>query len=530
MPVCAVSNPSWENSEIINPTPTDVEFTMLKNGTLHFVLDNSQTVYFKFYFTTLTPNQSVSIQISIYSANTFALISTLTSTEMNIDTNIDLQSGTYIICIRSLRGSYKGTATAQYYGFSRVVALYPEVGEAGQECNFNLTVDGVRKPCEKPMQWEVVEGTIPQGLVLDKYSGVIRGTLPYLDCLPEDDDNLFKDVASANMFFTNSHYSGMTIEPWGRRWQFKLRISMVEQPDHYDEQWFCISIYNDWSRTEKKFLDDYEEGIILGELIKKIDRPKYNFGLCPPDPCKIDKDVDDVIDIELNEWDGVDSSDDVIYLELNLNSNLNDTKNAKNSNKIDEKDRVYTVYQNVNGNKSKNTYGVSDDGSIIYGAYVDHHATIDIDEDIVKQGSEYDSFLADGVIKGYIQETLTIELFDYNHYLTFRMWAINNLRTHSLIKEYEYNKLFLGFLNGDLNVSYEYIFTPADNKIDDTLDNTEFLDDDFKFKDTHFIYIYYNDVILPEPKYLELMIDKEKEKGPWDVMCTGGDKATFELN
>lgn len=523
MPVCAVSNPTWENSEVINPTPTDVDFTMLKNGTLHFILDNSQTVYFKFYFTSLTPNQSVSIQISIYSANSFALISSLTSSETNIETNIDLQAGTYIICIRSLRGSYKGTATAQYFGFSRVVSLSPEVGESGQECNFNLTVDGIRKPCDKDMQWEIVEGTLPQGLVLDKYSGVIRGTLPYLDCLPDDDGNLFSEVASANLFFTNEHHSGMTVEPWGRRWQFKLRISMVEQPEHYDEQSFCISIYNNWTRTERKFLDAYEEGIELKDIITKVEmeKPKYKFGLCPPDPCNIDKDVDDVLDVELNEWDGVDSDDDVIHIELALNKNLSDSKKIQDSNKIGETPRTYVVYKSEDGNKTKEMYEVDDDGKYIPSVYIDHHATIDIDEDIIDQGNMYDSFIADGVTQGYIQETITIELFDYEHYLGFRLWANKNLKTHPLIKEYEYNKLFLDFLRGGENVEHEYIFAPADNS-----DN----DDDFKFEDKHFIYISYNVDKLPEAKYLEDMINAEKEKGPWDVMCTGGDRATFELN
>lgn len=522
MPVCAVSNPSWENSDIINPTPVEVNFTMLRNATLHFVLDNSQTVYFKFYLTTLTPNQSVSIQVSIYSANTFALISTLTSSEPYIETNIDLQGGTYIICLRSLRGSYSGTAMAQYFGFSRVVSINPEVGESGQECNFNLTVDIVRKPCEKQMKWEVMEGTLPKGLILDTYSGVIRGTLPYLDCLEDDEGNLFSEVASANMFFTNEHHSGMTVEPWGRRWQFKLRISIVEQPEHFDEQWFCISIYNNWTRTERKFLDMYEEGIELKDVITKVEmeKPKYKFGLCPPDPCKIDKDVDDVINIELNDWDGVDSNDDVIHLELVLNPNLSDSKKVQDSNKIGETPRTYVVYKSEDGNKTKEVYEVDDDGKYIPSVYIDHHATIEIDEDIIDQGNTYDSFIADGVIKGYIQETITIELFDYEHYLSFRMWAAKNLKTHPLIKEYEYNTLFLDFLNGDEYVDYEYIFAPAENDEND----------DFKFEDKHFIYISYNLDKLPEVKYLENIINQEKEKGPWDVMCTGGDRVTFELN
>lgn len=522
MPVCAVSNPSWESSEVISSTPIGVEFDMSKNDTLHFILENSQTVYFKFLLKTLTPSLPINISIQIYNATTMGLVSTLTSNSTSIESNIDLLSGTYIICMRAIRGSYEGTAQADYYGFSRRVNFFPEVGEAGQDVTVELKTDPKRKQCDKDMKWEVVEGSLPKGLEIGTYSGMVFGTLPYLDCLEDDEDNLFKDVPSANMFFTTGdEESGMSVYPWGRRWKFKLRISIVEQPQNYDEQWFCVSIFNNWSRTEVKFLENYDNGVDLGEIIKHVDKP-YVFGLCPPDPCKIDKDVDGVISGEISDWDTVDIDDDIIHLEIS--DNFSESNNINSSNRISVKDNKYTIYKNINGIKTKQVITNEKDDEIKYCSYIDHESTIEVDDDVIDEGNVYNTFIAEGKTKGYIQDTITIELESYEHYLSFRTWSVQNINTHSLIKEYANNKLFYDFMIGDSNVKYEYItFNPLED--DESDEDLKHLAVDIK----HFIYIYYEVDELPEAKYVEDVIQKEKEKGPWDVMMEHGESVVLEI-
>ena len=521
MPVCAVSNPSWESSEVITPTPINIAFDMTKNQTLHFVLENSQTVYFKFLLKTLTPSMPINISIQIYNANTLGLVSTLNSTGLNIETNVDLLAGTYILCIRAIRGSYNGTAQADYYGYSRSVTFFPEVGESGQDVTFDLKTDPKRKPCDKDMKWEIVKGSLPQGLQLATYSGMVFGTLPYLDCIIDDDkdeDNLFKDVPSANMFFTTGdEESGMTAYPWGRRWKFKLRISIVDQPDHFDEQWFCVSIFNNWSRSQAKFMENYDNGVDLGEVIKHIDDKPYVFGLCPPDPCKIDKDVENVIKEEISDWDNVDAEDNIIYLEIH--DNYSEPNNINGSNKINAKDNTYTVYKNIDGVKTKQLVKNSKDEETVYCSYIDHESTIEIDDDIVEEGNVYNTFIAEGKYKGYIQDTITVELESYEHFLSFRTWSVQNINTHSLIKEYSDSKLFRDFLSASKTVKYEYIhYDPKEDE-----------DNDGEMVEKHFIYIYYDVQQMPEVKYVEEMIEQEKQKGPFDIMHDQGETVTFDL-
>lgn len=520
MPVCAVSNPSWESSEVITPTPINVAFDTNKNQTLHFVLENSQTVYFKFLLKTLTPSMPINISVQIYNANTLGLVSSLTSNSLNIESNTDLLAGTYIICMRAIRGSYTGTAQADYYGYSRSVTFFPEVGESGQEVAFDLKTDPKRKPCDKDMKWEIVKGSMPKGLEIGTYSGMVYGTLPYLDCIEDDDGqgNLFKDIPSANMFFTTGdEESGVTVYPWGRRWKFKLRISIVEQPENFDEQWFCISIFNNWSRSEAKFMENYDNGVDLGEVIKQIDKP-YVFGLCPVDPCKIDKDVENVIKEEIYDWDGVGVEDNIIYLELN-DDFADAPNNVNSSNKINAKDKSYTVYKNIDGVKTKQVINIEKDDETTYCSYVDHESTIEMDDDIVDEGNVYNPFIAEGTQKGYIQDTITVELESYEHYLSFRTWSNKHINTHSLIKEYSDSKLFRDFLIGKKDVKYEYIhYDPKEDE-----------DDDGTMVEKHFIYIYYEVDELPEVKYLEEMIEKEKQKGPWDVMIEQGESVLFDL-
>ena len=515
MPVCAVSIPSWETSDVINPTPVPIEFDMSKNGTLQFELYNYQTVYFQFRLEALTPLQ-VSIQFSIYNALSLTLVSSLTSTDTLIETNIDLAAGKYVICLRAIRGSYRGTAKADYYGYSRVVNFEPK-SYSGDVCNFALTTQPLPKPCDRPMKWELLEGSLPNGLVLNMNSGLIAGTLPWLDCL-DDDTSPYNNMPSANMFYkTLDTIAGVTIEPWGRRWKFKLRISMVDQPENYQDEWFCISIYNDWSRTDQKYMDDYNNGIEVGEVIKQIDKPRYTIGLCPPDPCKIDKDVEDVIKIEIGDWEGVTEDDDILILELPDIDDI-DPNEIKNKKLIE--------YSSIGGVRKKTTTIIEDNADIVYCNTFNHASTIDMDNDVIEIGN----IIVPPVQKGYVQETITIELDSYEHFLTFRHWLGVNLRDER-VKEYANSKLLNLFLVDSDKVEYAHIY--YDPKVGYDFNNSGVSDpESLGLSDApkHFIYIYFKVDELPEVKYLEDIINTQTVNNPIDIRCFNGDRVEVILS
>lgn len=517
MPVCAVSNPSWATSPIINPTPTNVAFNMTTNATLHFVLENNQTVYFVFNLVNITPSISTSIQIGIYNASNFALVAQLNSTTSLIESNIDLASGTYIVCMRSIRGSFTGTAKADYFGYSRNVTF--EVRSySGESVSAEIKIEPRRKPCDKDMKWELVDGNLPDGLIIEPFSGMIHGTLPYLDCT--QDNPSYNGFPSSNMYFkTLDTFPNSSVYSWGRRWKFKLRISMVDQPQNYEEKWFCISILNDFSRTTKKFFDNYENGIQIGEVIKDTKDKPFIFGLCPPDPCDIvEKPIIDVVDKDIIEgWENVTKNDNIVYLDI---PNVNTIKD-------DNKQLSYNIYNVNNMNVTKIVNNIKQDALKSNCKYVNHYSTIDIDKDIIDIGN-----IDTSVTKGYIQEVITIELDSYEHYLVFREWALANRNSDERLLEYKDSKLFNLFLMNDPDALYSYI--NYDPKKGYTYDGNSFglSQDDLDISDVekHFIYIALNVEELPEPKLISEIKDKQEEKIPNDMEIYVGEIMTVTLH
>ena len=511
MPNCSVSNVEWETlGKELTPYETPVSFNMSTNETMYFTLLNNQTVYFYFYLSMSSGVVAPSVMISVYNAYTMNLVSSLTSANMIIETNIDLPAGQYIVCMRSLKGAYTGTAKADYYGYSRTVTLFPGVGESGQSVGFELKTEPRRKACDKPMRWELMEGKIPPGLVLEEYSGLLHGKLPWLDCL-DDPEDPFKDIPSANMFYTTAVEDIDTVEPWGRRWRFKLRISMVDQPEHYEEEWFCVAIYNDWSRSEKKFYQIYDNGNALGDLIQPADKP-YSFGLCPPNPCEIDKSIDHVIDLDIGEWDGVTKEDNVMVIEIPDISTVNPKSTLKNNNK-------YTVYSRINGLNNKQEVEIEDDGEMVVLAYGVHRSTIEMDRDVIEVSSMY----APPSAKGYVHETIMFEVDDYDHFLTFRQWAKHN--SSKLDPDDTSTRLFSDFVAAKPNVKYEYMYYHPKQGFEWDPEGTKDISD----RPMNFIYIYYDPDDLPEVAYVEELITTQKQKGPWDGEGLIGESMEVEI-
>lgn len=517
MPVCAVSNPSWATSPVINPTPTNVAFNMTTNATMHFVLENNQTVYFVFNLVNSTPSLATNIQIGIYSATTFALVAQLNSTTSLIESNIDLPIGTYIVCMRSIRGTFSGTAKADYFGYSRSVTL--EVRSfSGESVATEIKTEPKRKPCDKDMKWELVEGNLPEGLIIEPFSGMIHGTLPYLDCT-QDNPN-YNGFPSANMYFkTLDTFPNSTVYSWGRRWKFKLRISMVDQPQNYEEKWFCISILNDFSRTAKRFFDNYDNGIEIGEVIKDTKDKPFIFGLCPPDPCDtVDKPAVEVVEKDvIDNWENVTKDDHIIHLDIP----------DVNSIKDDNKQLSYNTYEVNNGVITKQVNNIIQEAVKSNCKFVNHYSTITMDQDVIDIGN-IDTTLTNG----YFQEVITIELDSYEHYLVFREWALANRNKDERLLEYKDSKLFNLFLMNDPEALYSYInYNP---KTGYTYDGNSFglsADDvDISDVEKHFIYMVLEVKELPEPKLINDIKDKQEEKIPNDIEIYGGETMTVTIH
>lgn len=510
MPNCSVSIPKWETEgKPLSSSPTNVTFSLIKNDTLYFELANTQTIYMYFnlnYSGTNTP----SYQVAIYDALTYNLVSTLTSSLNNLSTNIDLLAGLYIVCLRSISGNFTGTVRADYYGFGRVVKLDPVAVESQQYVEFELTTKPKPKPCDKDMVWEIVDGKLPPGIMLNNSSGLLYGKLPYLDCL-DDPDDLMNDIPSANLFFTAGLTKYETVEPWGRRWNFKLRISILEQPHHYEEKWFCLLIYNNWTRSQMKFFQEYDNGLNQGQIIKSVDQ-RYKVGLCE-NTCVIDKEANEAINEAIKEFieSEIEITDDDDILHIELDPIMNDAENQNS----------YTVYTKKGDIHTKEKIIIEDNGTKYFGAYENFHTTIDMDPDIIAQINLYTPEIA----PGYISENVMIEIDSYEVYLGFRQYARLQLNNpDSEIQLYKDDRVFIDFMNMSSKVKYEYMSYDPEVGIDG-VDDSKGIADEVK----HYIFIYYDKEKMPEVEEIENMINKQKQKGPWELHHSVGEFTDFEL-
>lgn len=511
MPNCAISIPKWESEgRPLTQTPTNVSFTMIKNDTLYFELTNTQTVYM--YFNLRNTGGPVSYMISIYDAKTYNLVSTVNSTSLSLSTNIDLLSGVYIVCLRSLSGSYTGTARADYYGKGRVITLSPVVGEVQQAVEFDLKIEPRRKPCAKDMIWTLTDGKLPPGLHIDTRTGLIFGQLPYLDCI-DDPDDAYNTIPSANLFYSSGIDRYETVEPWGRRWNFRLRIAIEDQPEHFDEKWFCILIYNNWTRTKDKFFNEYDNGLNVGAIIKQKDQ-EYQIGLCdnlcPP------KETNEVIDEVIKEFleNGIQVTPDVDILHIEFDDVGNPNSNLMNPNTV-------SIYTRTDENVNKRIVTIENDGVNHFGAYGNHHTTIEMDEEILNQRNIY----VPEVQAGYISEDIMIEVSSYEEYLGFRQYArIAKDIPDSSVYEYRDMKIFHDFMNLTNNVKYEYMTYDPEIGVDGVEDSKD-MSDTVK----HYIYIYHDIDKMPEVKQIEDMQNKEKQKAPFFFFGGGGEGIDFSL-
>lgn len=510
MPNCAISIPNWESQgKPLTQLPTNVNFTMIKNDTLYFELTNTQTVYM--YFNLSSTGGAVNYIISIYNASNYTLVSTVTSTSLNLSTNIDLLSGVYIVCLRSLSGSYTGTARADYYGFGRVVTFSPIAGESGSSVDFDLKIEPRRKPCEKDMIWKIVDGKLPPGLSMNSNTGLIYGRLPYLDCI-DDPDDAYNKIPSANLFYSSGVDKYETVEPWGRRWNFKLRISIADQPEHYDEKWFCILIYNNWTRTKEKFFKEYDNGLKYGSIIKNVDQ-EYKIGLCDNicPPKEANEVIDKVIEEFLESGIQIEDDTDILHIEINPTPNLN----SENINTV-------TIFSKSDNNVSKRELTIENDSENLFGAYSNYQTTIEMDDEILNQRNVY----VPEIQPGYISDEIMIELKDYNEYLGFRQYArIAKDIPNSNVYEYRDNQLFNDFMKMENNVKYEYISYDPDIGIDG-VEDSKGISEEVK----HYIYIHYEIDKMPEVKKIEDMSNKEKQKAPFFFFGGGGEGIEFKLS
>lgn len=114
--------------------------------------------------------------------------------------------------------------------------------------SMNLTMKRRPQVCNEALQYELIEGELPPGIRLHK-DGLLHGIVDELDCI---DDSM---SPSFNWYYDN--HDGVA-QSWGRKWRFKVRVSIATQPDVFTDEWLCLRVFNNWSVNREAFKESKE--------------------------------------------------------------------------------------------------------------------------------------------------------------------------------------------------------------------------------------------------------------------------------
>lgn len=130
----------------------------------------------------------------------------------------------------------------------------------GDVMHASITAKKKPKDCSEALSYQLIDGDMPPGIRLSK-DGLMLGIVEDLDCI----DNSMSP--SFNWYYGN--HDGV-VQSWGRKWRFKVRVSIASQPDVYTDEWFCVRVFNNWSVDKLSFTEsqetvvyDYQNDIVI---------------------------------------------------------------------------------------------------------------------------------------------------------------------------------------------------------------------------------------------------------------------------
>lgn len=242
------STPIGSIQELQPSTLTPFAVSTVMNKLFRFQTEANTTARFNI---NLTPQVGSTIRcsLSIYrmDGTTPVLIGTVTLGDPNTIFSRDFPPAQYIICIRSVLGTYTGNIVSTYTNFPITQRFQPVMYHGQSMVVTELVVEAPANPCDEPIYFRILEGELPPGIDLT-LNGMLEGQLPNLDCIDETADL----PPSVNWLYMDT--SG-AYQPWGLRWKFKVRAYLANFPAIYIDEWFCIQIHNNWDFDRDNFLE-----------------------------------------------------------------------------------------------------------------------------------------------------------------------------------------------------------------------------------------------------------------------------------
>jgi hypothetical protein len=277
--------------ELSPNTLTPLAFGSANNELFIMKLPVFQAIQFQVQLVPQGSGSNISVTIEIYSLNADNTVTSQGSvgiSDLGSGFSKDFNQGTYFLCIRTTAGSYTGTILASFRGYP-TTSYFSFSAWDGAVLTYKFDDTRPPQPCDEPLFFEIVEGSLPPGIVMTAL-GKVQGILPNMDCVEEN-----KDLSPSQNWYQQESDGSYT--PWGRQWRFKVKVYLAEFPDSFDLDWFCIRIVNNWNFDRDNFLSQMPFTNV--RQVEIIEQPQTIPTICF-EPCDIVTPVD-IIPVPLKE-------------------------------------------------------------------------------------------------------------------------------------------------------------------------------------------------------------------------------------
>lgn len=238
----------WNTTRLLPNTSQNILVSPLNNQIFRLEIIQQETVQFTLNLGITSAPSNVGVNISFFEirGSTPVSLGGVIVSEMNTSFQKDFTPGIYAICIRSNVYTYTGLFTGFFTSY-QIYSIFVPRAYAGESVSpVPLEFHIVKKKCTEPLQFEIIDGSLPPGLTFTS-AAQIYGVLPNLDCV-EDNAAL---SPSQNWFYPRP--LDETWHPWGRQWRFLVRVWIISRPEISTERWFCVRIKNNWSWDRDAF-------------------------------------------------------------------------------------------------------------------------------------------------------------------------------------------------------------------------------------------------------------------------------------
>lgn len=192
----------------------------------------------------------------------------------NTTFEVDVFPGKYFFCFEALDGfsTYNVRLYANSEGFIVDHSLTCE-GANGTTLEADLIVPPPERECGKELRFEWLRGELPDGIYFSQ-RGELWGTFPELDTQhigagAPPSANLYYNVCNCYVAYE-------------AKWEFSIRVYVVEYPEIYADADFCLKYTNNWDKDNEDMVTD-DEGYFDLELrmvtYRKADGTEESFDM-----------------------------------------------------------------------------------------------------------------------------------------------------------------------------------------------------------------------------------------------------------